>query len=111
MGFVKVMGKMGEFDQDNKEKCYVRMTICDAEYNFLLCVILLSSCIILVIFLLILTFPLLLIRDNEIEVVLFGQCAADAYFEQMQSGDDENEPVVAIVNLARISWSLDSIEP
>lgn len=49
-------------------------------------------------------------RDNEIEVVLFGQCAADASFEQMESGDTD-EPVVAIVNLGRLSWSLDSIQP
>lgn len=40
MGFVKVMGKLGEFTQDNRDKPYVRMTICDAELNFHLSVIL-----------------------------------------------------------------------
>lgn len=46
-------------------------------------------------------------RENEIEVVLFGQCAANACLEQMQ-GDTSDEPIVAIVNLARISKNVES---
>ena len=48
-------------------------------------------------------------RENEIDVVLFGQCAADACLEQAQSCDND-EPVVAIINLARVSWTADSKE-
>lgn len=46
-------------------------------------------------------------RENGIEVVLFGKCAAGACLEQMQS-EETNEPVVAIINLGRISWSAES---
>ena len=30
MGFVKVMGKLIDYDPDDQDKCFVRMTLCDA---------------------------------------------------------------------------------
>lgn len=36
MGFVKTMGKLEEFDHNDQNKSYLRMTISDLEYDFLI---------------------------------------------------------------------------
>lgn len=46
-------------------------------------------------------------RDNDIECVLFDQCASDVALSQMQNGDSETA-IVAVINLARVTCSLNS---
>ena len=47
------------------------------------------------------------VRDNEIDCVLFDQCASDVCFSQNQNSDT-NTKIVSVVNLGRISWSKQS---
>ena len=53
-------------------------------------------------------FFLCLFRDNEIECVLFDQVASDVAMSQAQNIDTD-PTLVAIINLARITWSLHSM--
>lgn len=43
MGFVKTMGKLEDFNQDDATKSYVRMTLCDTEYVILKIMLMLIS--------------------------------------------------------------------
>ena len=47
-------------------------------------------------------------RDNEIECDLFDQVASDVAMSQAQNSDTDSA-LVAVINLGRITWSLNSM--
>ncbi|XP_028774119.1 uncharacterized protein LOC114731162 [Neltuma alba] len=74
LAFVKSIGTLKEFHKDKEDKHRLRMLLIDEESS---------------------------LNENEVECLLYDNCAVDAYMAQTQNN---NSPVVALLNLVRVGF-------